>query len=79
MVEQAMTDLDGYKQAAGAFFEDITAGELPADAFVASLDGHTSTVFVTIDALTAGTPRCSPTSAPPPSTCPVPPLPSPPR
>ena len=54
--EQAVNDLDGYKQAAGAFFEDITGGELPADALVANLDGHTSTVFATIDALVAGDP-----------------------
>ncbi|NNE72901.1 MAG: hypothetical protein HKN26_04495 [Acidimicrobiales bacterium] len=52
--DQARTDLDGYKQAAGAFFEEITAGELPADALVANLDGHTETVFATIDSLVAG-------------------------
>lgn len=54
--DQAVIDLDGYKQAAGAFFEEITAGELPADAFVANLDGHTSTVIATIDSLVAGDP-----------------------
>ena len=52
--DQAVTDLDGYKQAAGDFFEEITDGELPSDAFVAALDGHTDTVNATIDALVAG-------------------------
>ena len=32
--DQALTDLEGYQQAAGAFFEEITGGELPADALV---------------------------------------------
>lgn len=54
MAEQARADLDGYKQAAGAFFEDITGGELPADALVESLDVHTDTVIATIDSLVAG-------------------------
>ncbi|MEX2625547.1 MAG: hypothetical protein WD225_01620 [Ilumatobacteraceae bacterium] len=54
MAEQARADLDGYKQAAGAFFEEITAGELPADALVESLDVHTETVVATIDSLVAG-------------------------
>jgi hypothetical protein len=52
--EQARVDLDGYKQASAAFFEEITGGELPADAFVANLDSHTTTVFATIDSLVAG-------------------------
>ncbi|RMH70604.1 MAG: hypothetical protein D6683_15140 [Actinomyces sp.] len=54
--EQARTDLDGYKQAAGAFFEEITGGELRAEDLIASLDGHTSTVIAAIDALVAGDP-----------------------
>ena len=52
--EQARADLDGYKQAAGAFFEEITAGEIPADALVENLNGHTETLFAAIDAVVAG-------------------------
>ncbi|HAS12619.1 MAG TPA: copper amine oxidase, partial [Acidimicrobiaceae bacterium] len=52
--EQALTDLDGYQQAAGDFFERITAGELPADALVASLDEHVATLTTAIDSLVAG-------------------------
>jgi hypothetical protein len=54
MKTQALTDLAGYQQAAGAFFEEITAGELPADALVANLDMHISTLTATIDSLVAG-------------------------
>jgi hypothetical protein len=54
MKEQALTDLAGYQQAAGAFFEEITAGELPADALVANLDMHISTLAAAIDSLVAG-------------------------
>jgi hypothetical protein len=53
-VDQALTDLDGYQEAAGAFFEEITAGELPADALIESLEGHISTLTAAIDALVAG-------------------------
>ncbi|NNE12641.1 MAG: hypothetical protein HKN41_10420 [Ilumatobacter sp.] len=53
-VDQALTDLAGYQQAAGAFFEEITGGEIPADALIASLDVHVSTLTATIDALVAG-------------------------
>jgi hypothetical protein len=54
MVDQALTDLDGYQEAAGAFFEEITAGELPADALIGSLDEHVSTLTLAIDDLVAG-------------------------
>jgi hypothetical protein len=54
MKEQALTDLSGYQQAAGAFFEEITAGELPADALIANLDMHISTLTAAIDSLVAG-------------------------
>ena len=54
MKDQALTDLQGYQQAAGAFFEEITAGELPADALVANLDMHISTLTAAIDSLVAG-------------------------
>ena len=54
MQDQALTDLAGYQQAAGAFFEEITGGELPADALVVNLDMHISTLTATIDSLVAG-------------------------
>ena len=53
-VDQALTDLSGYQEAAGAFFEEITAGELPAEALIESLDMHISTLTAAIDALVAG-------------------------
>jgi len=54
--DDAALALDGYKLAAGVFFEEITGGELPADDFIASLDGHTATVLGYIDAMVAGEP-----------------------
>ena len=55
--EEARTALDGYKLAAGDFFEEITAGELTAEGLIPSLEEHTETVFATIDALTSGSPE----------------------
>ncbi len=57
MSDQALSDLAGYQQAAGDFFEEITAGELPADALVSNLDMHISTLTAAIDALVAGDPE----------------------
>ena len=54
MVDQALTDLSGYQEAAGAFFEEITGGELPADALIESLDVHIETLTAAIDAVVAG-------------------------
>ena len=54
MVDEALTNLDGYQDAAGAFFEEITGGELPSDAVVTSLDEHVATLTAAIDALVAG-------------------------
>ncbi|HEU5082941.1 MAG TPA: hypothetical protein VFU14_06355, partial [Acidimicrobiales bacterium] len=54
MADQALTDLAGYQDAAGAFFEEITAGGLPADATVQNLDMHISTLTAAIDAMVAG-------------------------
>ena len=54
MVDQALTDLDGYQEAAGDFFERITGGELPADALIESLDEHVATLTAAIDAVVAG-------------------------
>jgi hypothetical protein len=48
---QAVEDLDGYTDDAGAFFEDVTDGELPADAVADSLRGHISTLAGAIDSL----------------------------
>jgi hypothetical protein len=52
--QQARSDLEGYTQDAGAFFEDITGGELPADAVAGELQGHIDTLTAAIDALAAG-------------------------
>ncbi len=52
--QQAQDELSGYTGDAGAFFEEITGGELPADAVAGSLQGHIDTLSATIDALAAG-------------------------
>lgn len=49
--EQALTDLDGYRPQAGAFFEQISNGELPADDVAAGLGMHVSTLAGAIDSL----------------------------
>jgi hypothetical protein len=54
MVQQALTDLDGYRQTAGAFFEDITGGEIHAEDVEASLDEHVATLTAAIDDVVAG-------------------------
>jgi hypothetical protein len=54
--EQAMADLEGYTQEAGAFFEELTGGELPAEAVTESLHGHVDTLTVAIDGFAAGDP-----------------------
>ncbi|MBW3579211.1 MAG: hypothetical protein KY462_16060 [Actinobacteria bacterium] len=53
MKQQALDNLDGYRQQAGAFFEEVTGGELPADAVAESLSGHIDTLTRAIDALAA--------------------------
>jgi len=53
-VDQALTDLDGYRQAQGAFFEEITGGELPADAVESELEVHVDSLATAIDSLVAG-------------------------
>jgi hypothetical protein len=50
---QAIDDLEGYTGDAGAFFEDVTGGELPADAVAEELRGHISTLAGAIDSLNA--------------------------
>ena len=56
MVDTALTELDGYREASGAFFEEITGGELPADATEATLEEHVTTLTQAIDSLDAGEP-----------------------
>ncbi|MEV7973884.1 hypothetical protein [Cellulomonas sp. NPDC089187] len=51
--QQALTDLDGYRPQAGAFFEQISNGELPADDVAAGLGMHVSTLAGAIDSLAA--------------------------
>ena len=52
--QDALDDLDGYTDSAGAFFEDISGGELPAEDVTESLDGHIDTLAAAIDAFAAG-------------------------
>lgn len=51
--QQALDNLSGYRDQAGAFFQEITGGELPADAVSESLAGHIDTLSSAIDALAA--------------------------
>jgi hypothetical protein len=51
--QTAISNLDGYTADAGAFFEQITGGELPADAIAESLRGHIATLAGAIDSLAA--------------------------
>jgi hypothetical protein len=51
--QQALMDLDGYRPEAGAFFEKISDGELPADDVAAGLGMHVSTLAGAIDSLAA--------------------------
>jgi len=51
---QAIQDLDGYTDSAGAFFEDISGGELPAEAVTENLDVHIDTLSAAIDSFAAG-------------------------
>lgn len=52
--QQALDDLQGYKSDSGAFFEQITGGELPASAVEESFQGHIDTLTTAIDSLAAG-------------------------
>ena len=54
MKAQALTDLDGYQQAAGAFFEEITGGEIDPAALIPGLEEHVRTLTLAIDSLVAG-------------------------
>ncbi len=52
--DEALNSLNQYRSDAGAFFEEITGGALPADAVAESLAGHVDTVIAAIDAVAAG-------------------------
>ncbi len=52
--DQAIANLDGYREQAGQFFESVTGGELPADAVAENLKGHINTLAAAIDAAAAG-------------------------
>ena len=54
--QQALDSLEGYTGDAGAFFESITGGALPADAVAQSLQGHIATLTAAIDAFAAEEP-----------------------
>jgi hypothetical protein len=51
--EQAIVDLDGYRPQAGAFFDEVSGGALPADDIAAGLAMHISTLAGAIDSLAA--------------------------
>ncbi|WP_193311333.1 copper amine oxidase [Georgenia satyanarayanai] len=55
--EAALADLQAYTQDAGAFFEEVSGGELPAADIAASLEMHVSTLGAAIDDLAAGSPE----------------------
>src|SRR5690606_27881744 len=55
--EAALEDLQAYTQDAGAFFEEVSGGELPAADIAASLEMHVSTLSAAIDDLAAGSPE----------------------
>ncbi|MEE6294920.1 hypothetical protein [Georgenia wangjunii] len=56
-LEEATANLEGYTQDAGAFFEDISAGALPAADIAMSLQMHVTTLSAAIDDLAAGSPE----------------------
>ena len=54
--DQALLDLQGYTAEAGLFFEQVSAGNLPAAAISESLGMHITTLTAAIDALAVGDP-----------------------
>lgn len=56
MKAQALTDLEGYQQAAGAFFDEITGGEINPDDLIPGLEEHVTTLTAAIDAMVASDP-----------------------
>jgi len=59
--DAAQASLAGYTTQAGAFFEQISAGNLPAAAVAEALTMHVTTLTAAIDALAAGEPTASDT------------------
>jgi len=53
LVTTSLSNLDAYRGAAGAFFDKITGGALPAAAIAADLKGHIETLAGAIDSLKA--------------------------
>lgn len=53
LVDSSLENLDGYRAAAGAFFEKITGGALPADVVAKDLKGHIELLAGAIDSLKA--------------------------
>jgi hypothetical protein len=51
--DEATKNLDGYRTAAGGFFETVTGGALPADAVAEELKMHIETLFGAIESLKA--------------------------
>lgn len=49
--EEALRELDEYRPKAGAFFDEISAGELPSDAIAEGLGHHVETLAGAIDSL----------------------------
>ncbi|HET8867603.1 MAG TPA: hypothetical protein VFM87_04665 [Agrococcus sp.] len=59
--DEAQANLEGYTEQAGAFFEQVSGGELPADAVAESLVMHVETLSAAIDAFAAGEPTATDT------------------
>jgi hypothetical protein len=53
LVTKSLNNLDGYRAAAGAFFDKITGGALPAAVIAEDLKGHIETLAGAIDSLKA--------------------------
>ncbi|MEP7762556.1 hypothetical protein [Sanguibacter sp. 25GB23B1] len=54
--DAALASLQGYTVSAGAFFEDVSGGALPAADIAMSLEMHITTLSAAIDGFAAGTP-----------------------
>ncbi|MGH2825500.1 MAG: copper amine oxidase [Actinomycetota bacterium] len=57
MQQQAAKDLDEYRADFGAFIEEATGGELPADATAEALQMHVNSLIEAVDAVIAGDPK----------------------
>ncbi|ACQ81673.1 hypothetical protein Bcav_3431 [Beutenbergia cavernae DSM 12333] len=54
--DEAVANLTAYTETAGAFFEEVSGGELPAADVTAALQHHVMTLAAAVDALAAGSP-----------------------